>query len=149
MKYLRGSKISQIDIADDFYDAYKICFSTGSNRIYAIPGFVNGLFACELYLKIMIGNKIQNLHGKDRHNLYSLYCLLEDSEKDILKSVKSDKDFPFEELLKNVGDGYINWRYLYEEGNEGFGQGKPFLYTEIILENYLPTLKMMAHTKNN
>lgn len=145
MKYIRGCEVKQIDIADDFYDTYKICFSTGSNRIYAIPGFVNGLFACELYLKILIGKKVNKLKGKKRHNLYALFNLLEDNEKEKLISIKNDRNYNLEDLLINIGDGFISWRYIYEDDNGDFGNQYPFLYTEVFLNNYSPILRALAH----
>lgn len=45
MKYIRGCEIKQIEIADDFYEAYKRCFAANAkNQIVAIPAFVNGFF---------------------------------------------------------------------------------------------------------
>lgn len=147
MKYIRGCKITQLDVADDFYDAYKICFNTGSNRIYSIPGFVNGLFACELYLKILVGNKADSLKGNDRHNLNFLYELLEPCQKERLKSVYIDKRYNLEDLLKNIGEGFKEWRYIYEDDNEDFGDKYPFEYTEVFLKHYLEELSKMAHEK--
>ena len=43
--------------------------------------------------------------------------------------------------------GFVFWRYLYEDGNEGFGGGQPFLETETFLESYLPLIKAMAEKK--
>ena len=149
MKYLRGSEVNQINVADDFYDAYRICFSTGSNRIYAIPGFANGFFACELYLKILVVNKVERLKGKDRHNLFLLYNLLDESEKEKLNSIQNDQNYNLKDFLKSIGEGFTVWRYLYEDGNEDFGNKYPFLYTEVFLKNYLPTLKALAHEKSN
>lgn len=146
MKYLRGQIIKQIDIADDFYEAYRWCFNTGANRIYGVPGFVKGVFACELYLKILVGDKAKALKGKERHNLYALYRLLDKTEKEKLNSVSNGNDLNLEELLKSIGHGFIDWRYIYEDGNEDFGDNHLFLYTEVFLNGLLPPIKAMAHS---
>lgn len=147
MKYIRGCKITQLIVADEFYYAYKICFNTGTSRIYSIPGFVNGLFACELYLKILVGKKVNKLEKNERHNLNLLYNLLEPCQKEKLKSVPIDKRYLLEDLLKNIGDGFKEWRYIYEDDNEDFGDKHPFEYTEVFLEYYLEELSKMAHEK--
>ncbi len=144
MKYLRGSKITQIEIANEFYETSLACFALKKDRIYAIPGFVNGLFACELYFKIIVGDKIKELEGKDRHDLHCLYNLLKEEEKEKLKSAYHSNDYTLEHLLSIIGDGYTKWRYIYENGNEKFGDGYPFQYTEEFINHYAPTLKAMA-----
>ena len=147
MKYLRDSKIQQIEIADDFCEAYERCFRPYQGRISAIPGFVNGLFAAELYLKLLVGDKAKTLKGKERHSLFLLYKLLEGDEKSSLESVMSDNRYKLEELLRNIADGFVVWRYFYEDGNENFGDGHPFEYTEVFLSSCLPKLSEMARKK--
>lgn len=49
---LRGDSVNQLEIADDFYAAYKRCFeANASNEIVAIPGFVNGFLLVNYILK--------------------------------------------------------------------------------------------------
>ena len=107
MKYLRGQPINQNDIADDFYEAYQLCFNTETDRIYSIPGFVNGLFSCELYLKVLVGDKAKSLKRKERHNFYALYGLLDEDEKEKLNQVSNGRGLTLEHLLKSIGDGFV------------------------------------------
>jgi len=157
MKYLRGCLIEQKELADAFYEAYERCFEEKNthideynrivSHIVAIPGFVNGLFACELYFKYLLGNKVNNLEVKDRHNLKSLFDNLDDTFKNELNHVKCDSRYTLEGLLESIGDGFVKWRYIFEDGNESFGNDYPFEYTEYFLETYLPIIKTIA-TKN-
>lgn len=145
MKYLRGSEIKQIEIAEDFYEAYQRCFkSDQNNHIVAIPGFANGMFACEIYFKLLVGDRISCLKGKEKHNLKKLFDILDDEKKAELKSIKIDPRYTLEGLLGLIGDGFIEWRYIYEKGNESFGGLHPFEYTEAFIQTYLPAIKEMA-----
>ncbi|MDD4065505.1 MAG: hypothetical protein PHY11_00730 [Bacilli bacterium] len=142
MKYLRGCKIEQIGIANDFYEAYKRCFTGDeSEKIIAIPGFTNGFFACELYLKILTDNKIND------HDLFKLYLGINERQKRSLleqySKVQQD-GLPFEDFLQKVNNGFIFWRYIYEEINKSFEDKYPFLYSNIFLSLFLPILKQMA-----
>ncbi len=66
-----------IEIADDFFEAYKRCIKPqdihrdnyGRTVGYAVnvPAIVNASFACELYLKNMINTETKE------HNLKNLY----------------------------------------------------------------------------
>lgn len=154
MKNMRNCIVNQKEIADDFYEAYRRCFE-GKNlhrdeygrmvsSIVAIPGFVNGLFACELYFKFLLGNKVNQLKGKDRHNLKSLFYILDESYKKELSSVKCDPRYTLDGLLSDIGEGFISWRYLFEDGNENFGQGRPFEFTEYFLKTYLQFIEKIA-----
>ena len=160
MKYLRGCKIEQIDIADDFYEAYKRCFE-GKNPhkdehgrivrdIVAIPGFVNGLFACELYFKWLldIDDKVNEIKARKSHNIKELFDLLDESIKNELKENDYKSDYNLEDLLSKIGKGFVEWRYIFEDENENFGEQSPFLYTEEFLNNYLLTIKNIAHKYN-
>lgn len=149
MKWLRGQKVSQIDIADDFYFAYQRCLASDHGRIYAIPGFVNGLFACELYLKTVVNNWSDCLKGKDRHNLRQLFLLLDEKDQNKLRNIENDSDCGLNKMLEAIGDGFTVWRYLYEDGNEDFGGNFPFQITESFLKKYLPAIRELAHDKAN
>ena len=154
MKYLRGCEIKQNEIADDFYEAYRRCFEAKNPKvdefgikvyeIVSVPGFVNGLFACELYLKCLLGDKLSQISKTRTHNLKSLYNKLDNDTKKILKDVQIDPKYKLEDLLKNIGNGFIAWRYIFEDGNEKFGDKHPFEYTEYFLKVYLPILKQLC-----
>ena len=138
MKFIRGSKVSIENIADDFYEAYHRCLiSDQQNHIVAIPAFVNGLFACELYFKSLLKTE-NNCH---EHNLKKLFDLLDEEYKKEIQSVKSNDKNTLDDLLSKIGDGFKIWRYLYEDNNENFGEGYPFDYTESFLKSYLPVIK--------
>lgn len=155
MKKIRGCAVDQIIIADDFFEAYKRCLE-GKNihkdecggmvgNIVAIPAFVNGLFACELYFKYLLGNKIKIIDKKERHDLKKLYDILDDDIKDELKEVKCNSEYALEKLLDDIGDGFKVWRYFFEDGNEKFGDKYPFLYTDSFVKTYLPVIKDITH----
>ena len=130
MKYLRGCKIEQIDIADDFYEAYKRCFE-GKNPhkdehgrivrdIVAIPGFVNGLFACELYFKWLldIDDKVNEIKARKSHNIKELFDLLDESIKNELKENDYKSDYNLEDLLSKIGKGFVEWRYIFKKNKK-------------------------------
>ncbi len=146
MKYLRGDKINHIDIAEDFYVAYLRCFEPNSeNKIVAIPGFANGFFACELYLKVLTDNR-----KKFSHNLKDLIMDLDENLKKELEEIynKNKKILElagsFEDFLDKTSNGFIFWRYIYEEDNKDFENKYPFLYSKEFLNMFLPKLKQMS-----
>lgn len=147
MKYLRGTKIEQFEIAEDFYEAYRRCFKANqNNEIVAIPAFVNGFFACEIFLKYLTNNRIKS------HDLFELYDALSDKEKDILKAIKFPKEYSnitFENFLKSIQYGFEFWRYIYEDENKEFEEKLPFLYSEHFLNTYLPVIYDLAKEKYN
>ena len=59
-----------LDIANDFYEAYRRCGEGKNPRtdewgryvtdVVSVPELVNGLFACELYLKSILPNRSWN-----------------------------------------------------------------------------------------
>ena len=143
MKYLRGEKINQIDIADDFFDAYKRCLNPNKNkRIVSIPAFVNGLFACELYLKFLSDKEINH-----EHDIKNIYNSLNDEIKKEIQKVPCNKKYNLDQLLKDIGKGFVEWRYIFEDDNHNFGNDYPFEYTQYFLETYLPVLSNIAHCK--
>lgn len=144
MNIIRGNVINEKEIADDFYEAYKRCFEANKNgNIVSIPGFVNGFFACELYMKYLIDDK-EKIKG---HNLGNFFSLLDISIQEQLKSIDCDPRFSLEDLLHKVGEGFVQWRYIFEEGNENFGNNHPFQYSEYFLQTYLPVLSNLANKK--
>lgn len=157
MKFLRGCPVNPKEIADDFYEAYERCFEGKDthqdeygrivSHIVAIPGMVNGLFAFELYLKYLLGDNLKKLKEKERHNLKCLFNVLDDSYKSKLKLVECDQRYTLDGLLSDIGDGFIKWRYIYEDGNKKFGNDHPFEFTEYFLKNYLPVIREIATNK--
>lgn len=81
--------VSIINIADDFFEAYKRC-SEGKNlrfneygatvlSVVNLPAIVNAAFASELYLKSMLPKKART------HNLKDLFYKLSSSIQEELK----------------------------------------------------------------
>lgn len=142
MKLLRNCPINQLSQADDFFEAYIRCFTpTNGKQIVAIPGFVNGFFACELYLKMLTKNKAKG------HDLKLLYFGLNNSQKSLLCSMYAKNpvdDLAFEDYLERVNKGFEFWRYIYEDVNYDFEIKHPFEYSEKFLTRFLPLLKQMA-----
>ncbi len=139
MKIIRGSVINQIEIANDFYEAYIRCFKENDkNEIVAIPAFVNGLFACELYLKFLLKKH------KSGHNLKDLFDALDEEKKKELEAVDCDSRYTLEDLLMGIGNGFEVWRYCFEDEHKEFEERYPFEYSRYFLETYLPVLKDMA-----
>ena len=156
MKYIRGCKIKQIEIADDFYEAYKRCFAAtnAKNQIVAIPAFVNGFFACELYLKsILKANDITS----SGHDIEKLFNQLPTELQETIKNKFSNEakssyvlnPIDFNELLKKIYLGFEFWRYIYEDKNKEFEEDYPFAYSENFLNIFLPIVEGVANNYVN
>ena len=118
MKYIRGCEVSQLNTADDFYD---------------------------VYLKSLLGEKVKTISKENSHNLKTLYDRLNKKIKEKIKINPEDTEYSIEELLESIGNGFIEWRYIYEDGNEDFGGKYPFQKTEYFLITYLNIIKQVAH----
>ena len=134
MVYIRGCFVSIKDTADDFYEAYNRCFEAKENtvlgikdetQIVSIPGFVNGFFACELYIKFLLGDRVNKINRKNSHNIKILYHSLDKKYKNSLKQVKPYPNYTIGELLNKIGNGYIAWRYVFEGKYISFGNKEP------------------------
>lgn len=108
-----SKKITEIknilnDAADFKWLAFRLT-DTGSNSIgkkfYGTQFMVNGIFACELYLKSII--LMEDKEIKYTHKLNELYNLLEDSTKQKL----IDEYHDIEPFFKEQADSFVNWRY--------------------------------------
>jgi len=124
---------SILDIANDFYEAYKRC-AEGKNphvdeygrhvaETPAVPTIVNGIFACELYLKSMLPN-IDWKGNRFAHNLRYLYRRLPaEAKKRLRVAIEPNLDWQnksFDECLKLISNGFQFWRYIHE--SEDFGE---------------------------
>ena len=146
--------------ADDFYEAYRRCREgknkrhEGSITIYEvvnIPAIANGAFACELYLKYLLNKKPKE------HKLNILFAELdEECKKQILYEQTSQKlqeiairyrHESFEILFEEMGDIFVEWRYIFEEYHpEGFYGNRINKYLEV-LEILLERFNIVAHNK--
>lgn len=145
MRYIRGSEIKQDEMAEDFYEAYIRCLTPDDNRIVSIPAFVNGFFACELYLKCILKENKTESTGHDIEVLFhQLPLTLQENIKEIFidnaKEFLSLHNISFDELINKIAYGFEFWRYIYEDNNKTFEDKYPFAYSENFLKYFLPIL---------
>lgn len=128
----KGFEHEILDIADDFYEAYKRCGEGKNPRkdeygryvtdVVSVPELVNGLFACELYLKSMLPEK--RWRGPDGHNLKSLFLLLpRDKQGEMIDEISAKYDWEWHSLDESfdlISNGFQFWRYIHE--SEHFGE---------------------------
>lgn len=134
MVYAFGQLISIVDIADDFYEAYRRCEEWKNERIdefgrhtadvVNIPAIVNGTFALELYLKSFISG-CQIEPKKLGHNIPTIFSKLEPDlqqqiRRDVEPKLKSWMQ-TFDEAINGIGDGFEYWRYIHEKEDLGYG----------------------------
>jgi len=147
MKYIRGNRIDPFDVAKDFVESYKRCLHEDKNHHHvSIPGFVNGFFACELFMKLLCKENIYD------HDLSVIFNHLNSEEQKKLVDrfdIKTNDNLTFEEFLKKVSNGFGFWRYVFEPKNKEFEDLFPFEYSEKFLQKYLPILEKMAKEHNN
>ena len=60
------------------------------------------------------------------------------------RTVQGEVEKALEFLLKEIGNGFVTWRYIFEDGNEAFGSEHPFEFSQVFLKTYLYELKQMA-----
>ena len=123
-----------IDIADDFYEAYKRCREAkpivdslnGKTRgtVVNVPAIVNGTFALELYLKSFI-IPYQIEPKKLGHNISKIYSKLEPKLQQQIRNEIEPKlkgwDQTFDEAIDGIGNGFEYWRYIHEKDDLGYG----------------------------
>ena len=135
---------SIIEIANDFYDAYKRCREDKNIRkteygyissVVNVPAIVNGSFALELYLKSMIKNDVII----KEHGLKVLFGMLDcDLSNDIREEVnkKIDNQCSFDEMLDGIDDSFLYWRYIHEKPNFGFGLKNTLKAIDTFIETF-------------
>ena len=116
--------------ADDFTEAYHRCMcgvnpevdEYGCMRCHyvGVPAIVNAAFACELYLKYLIGSKIEGVSPQKRHDLKVLYSKLDKPlQNQIREYVEAQWTQPdgysFDDLLERAKNVFVAWRYIFEE----------------------------------
>ena len=144
----------RIDIllqANDFYEAYERCLegknifaigTTARAHIVSVPAIVNAAFACELYLKSLLGKELVS------HNLMGFYRKLPPEIKNELRSAyRLQKAFgfsSFEEAIGAVKNTFVEWRYLYKEKNKSQSNPKDLNDFLNIFSIIVPILKKTA-----
>lgn len=125
-----GFETNIIDIANDFYEAYKRCcegkdsqtdeYGRTISHYVGIPAIVNGAFACELYLKSIIHKKYWKT---DKHNLKKLLSRLPiEKQTQIYNSITSILDlqnYSYDDYLNALSNCFDFWRYIHEKENFG------------------------------
>lgn len=127
MKDKYNWSIDILDIADDFYEAYRRCGEekpviddrNGKMRgsIVSVPAIVNGAFALELYLKSLIPEKQRRISG---HNFSVLYSVLDAEKQDFIKQrveprIKGWHFLTFDTALEGISQSFEYWRYIHEK----------------------------------
>ena len=108
-------------------DLITVCFKGNKHITRILPYVVNKSFSCELYLKLMLilfDINYDELHGKQRHNLYKLYKKLPQAMRITLFDTylkashsKVSLDF-FKDEIKKISDIFMQWRYIHEKIDE-------------------------------
>ena len=118
---------SIIDIANDFYEAYKGCIEGKNFRtdeygrqtadVVNVPAIVNGVFACELYLKSMLPA------GTTGHDIEELFKQIPAEKSAQIKrdiEAKLDLQFhAFNDCLHLLANSFSFWRYIHEKADFG------------------------------
>ena len=134
-----------IDIATDFYDAYKRCIEPKNGhideygrecyKVVNVPAIVNGAFACELYIKAHLPSDITG------HKLKELFDYLPEKtrkeiEKGVFAKLKLDNNnFNFEDTLSKFSNAFPFWRYIHEKESLGeLGLNRSLRFLEAFLE---------------
>ncbi len=118
MKQLDADVLKMFVTANNFSESAELLFEQEDSffKGYNTVAIVDCAFACEVYLKLLIGNKAGN---KKTHKLNDLFKKLPISlqnfiNNELLKNVYSLKDSFGRDLLDNIADAFVNWRYNYE-----------------------------------
>lgn len=136
---------SILDIANDFYDAYKRCTEPKNGyideycrecyKVVNVPAIVNGAFACELYIK---ANLSQDIAG---HELKALFDYLPEEKKNEIEQRVSDKlkwdndSFNFEDTLAKFSNAFPFWRYIHEKDSLGeLGLNRSLQFLDVFIE---------------
>lgn len=135
-----------LDIADDFYEAYKRCGEekpvvdnrNGKIRgsVVNVPSIVNGAFALELYLKSLIPEKQRKISG---HSFSVLYSVLSTENQDFIKQrvepkIKGWNFLTFDTALEGISQSFEYWRYIHEKEDFGFGLNMTLNILPLFLE---------------
>ena len=151
-----GFEHNILDIANDFYEAYNRCGEGKNPRIEGgrhvtdvvnVPRLVNGLFACELYLKSMLTE--QTWKGPDGHNLKALFSLLpKETQREMMEAISAKYNWQFhtvDESFEIISNGFQFWRYIHE--SEDFGD-LGLNGTLRVLPAFLETFREFAKRKH-
>lgn len=91
---------------------------------YSVPAVVNSAFACEVFLKLLL--EVEQIDIKKEHQLEKLFNQLPEQVKTDIQQSTMQKygtwtdGFGFN-LLHQISDAFVKWRYNYEHdfGKDG------------------------------
>ena len=96
----------------------KFCHETADIEWYTTPATVNSAFACEVYLKAIL--LFYNIPIEKKHKIKELYEMLPERIQEWTKNevTKGYERMWYDsfgrELLENISDAFVEWRYIYE-----------------------------------
>lgn len=91
---------------------------------YSVPAVVNSAFACEIFLKLLL--EMEQIKIKRKHQLKGLFDQLPEKVKTDIQQSTTQKygawtDVFGCDLLKQISNAFVEWRYNYEHdfGKDG------------------------------
>lgn len=93
----------------------KVLLPNGKYEIALIPGLVCRVFSVELSFKAIIKAKGGNGRG---HKLEKLFKEIPEAERSLIIKETSLSESQFYEKLCAVSNAFVDWRYIYEKGQE-------------------------------
>lgn len=79
------------------------------------PCVVNGAFACELFMKAIIGTSNPDGIPKS-HKLKDLFSMLDQRTQNAIEAdYLNGSDYPLNDLLNELDNAFVDWRYAYEK----------------------------------
>ena len=115
---------------------------------YTVAGIVNSAFACEVFIKSLLiyqGLSIEEIvdaKGRGEHKLRNLWTMLEIKDLQLADLVKQkvqklyshEDDKKFYEMLDNVSNAFVYWRYIYEKSGGKIHTQFLSLFRELLKE---------------
>ena len=131
--------------AEDFYEAFKRCLkempyesSSSKGTIVSIPAIVNGAFSLELYFKLLTKRYYRT------HHLSELFLHIDNKTRKMiinntlpkLNEIYQYKDSSFEDILNDIDDLFVEWRYIFSNNKQaGFFGNR--------INRYIPALTLL------
>lgn len=132
---IRTIQVSKLPKIWMMANAFKSYFEKSKNDIVSMTGQISyqddfavcatcGFFACELYLKFIyasekIPKSSHDTEIPEGHNIRKLFDSLKGKTQNaLIDKFSSSKEFTdkfqFKQTIKEIGNGYNEWRYLFE-----------------------------------
>ena len=138
-----------LDIANDFYEAYKRCRESkckntdrAQGKVVNVPAIANGAFALELYLKSLIPEGKRKSSG---HDISVLFSAIDVEFQTAIKEKNEPKlkgyEQTFDEAISGISKAFEYWRYIYEKPDFGYGLNMSLRILPIFLEAVRETIQ--------